>query len=63
MCVENPIDVLEEMAVELRELAPLVAQQCRADGIDHPIVEQLTEKIQASCEVMLANISAMTASQ
>lgn len=63
LCVENPIDVLEEMAVELRELAPLVAQQCRADGIDHPIVERLTEKILASCEAMLANISATTASQ
>lgn len=59
LSVGNPIEVLEQMAEELRERAPEVARQCQADGVEHPVIETLAAEIVASCEATLKHIAAL----
>ncbi|MDX1460443.1 MAG: type II toxin-antitoxin system HipA family toxin [Xanthomonadales bacterium] len=55
-CVGNPLDVIEGMAEELRETVAVTGDQCRENRLDHPIIPQLVEGIQAMCDCMLMDL-------
>jgi serine/threonine-protein kinase HipA len=54
--VPSPVNILEEYAQRLPDMAAVVARQCRADGLRHSILGRLVDAIGKMCAKTLKQI-------
>jgi serine/threonine-protein kinase HipA len=54
--IPDPVDILEEYANIIPDAATEVAAQCNAEGLTHPVLERLVEKIGMMCRKTLRQI-------